>query len=285
MQIKNINIENSNYPHMLREIYDAPKKLYYAGTLNILKRPCIAIVGTRKCSSYGENQAFKLARELSRQGYCIVSGLAYGIDSAAHKGALEGPGGTAAVVAQSLPEIGPPRNRGLAKRIISSGGVIISEKSPGIPFLKHEYLLRNRIISGLSLGVLVVEAAYRSGALNTANHALDQNRDIMAIPGRTTDKMSGGTNKLIERGAKLISCPKDVADCLYLPWEEPRTEDLCNEERSLFEIIKAKPSTSAELGEKFEGRLKELYSILGQLELKGLVRRTNDLHYTVCGGS
>ncbi len=284
MNVQSLSIDDPKYPLYLREISDAPEKIYYVGNLEMLDRLCVAIVGTRRATSYGENQAFQIARDLSQRGICIVSGLAYGIDSAAHKGALEGHGGTIAVLAQGLPEIGPPRNKGLAKRIVQSGGLLLSENEAWKPIFKNEYLFRNRIISGVSRGVLVVEAGFRSGAVNTANHALDQNRDVMAVPGRVTDEQSVGTNRLLVDRAGLVRCAEDVANCLEIPWPKKSGIALDGAEQIVFDMLKGRSMTAAELGEHFEGQLKELYSVLGRLELKGLVRRNSDLRYGVCSG-
>ena len=283
MEVKSMKIGEDGYPRWLRQIFDAPKKLYYMGDLSVLEKPMVAVVGTRRMTSYGESQAFQIARDLSRQGICIVSGLAYGIDSMAHKGALEGRGGTIAVLAQGLPEIGPPRNRGLAERILNSGGLLLSENEAGKEIFKQEYLRRNRIISGVSRGVLVVEAGARSGAVNTACHALEQGRDVMAVPGRLTDEQSAGTNRLLKNGAALVRSAKEIAECLDLPWEKVFDVTLEGMERLVFELLKKQPMTAAELGEGFEGKLKELYAILGSLEMRGLIRRGVDLRYGVVG--
>lgn len=284
MEVFSIKIGDAGYPQLLREISDSPEKLNCIGDLEVLSRPCVAIVGTRKSTPYGEALAFQFARELSLRGVCVVSGLAYGIDAAAHKGALEGKGGTIAIMAQALPEIRPAGHSALAKRIVDSGGLLLSEKESGKPTLRHDYLVRNRLISGVSSGVLVVEAGFRSGALNTANHALDQNRDVMAIPGRITDEKSTGCNRLIFSGAQMIRSAKEVAEFLGFAWQELDGAKLEGELKVVFEMIKAKPMTGPELGEHYEGRLKELYSVLSELELRGLIRRSNGMRYAACSG-
>jgi len=201
--IHTISINDKNYPSILKEITDPPERLYVQGNLDLLREPSLAIVGMRRCSKLGENLAFEWARDLSRQGLTIISGLAFGIDAAAHRGAIEGSGKTIAVIPSCLPEITPRSHRKLANEILASGGLLLSELDVPRPPLKHEFLVRNRLVSGLSRGVLVVEAAHRSGALNTANHALDQNRDIMAIPGRINDPCSQGCNRLIRVLSRL----------------------------------------------------------------------------------
>ena len=174
MKVEKLSIKDERYPALLKRIFDPPDVLRFIGDLTCFERACVGIVGVRRATAYGEAQAFKIAKELSGQGVCVVSGLAYGIDAAAHKGALEGRGRTIAVLAQGLPEIGPVRHEALAKRIVQNGGLLICEKEHGAPIFKSDYLVRNRLISGVSKGVLIVEAAHKSGALNTAKHALDQ---------------------------------------------------------------------------------------------------------------
>jgi len=284
MEVKSLKIADPKYPSLLEEISDAPKVLYYVGDLGALDAPCLAIVGTRRSTPYGEATAFQMAKILAQRGVTIVSGLAFGIDSLAHKGALEGGGRTVAVLAQGLPEIRPATHTSLARRIVAEGGLLISERSPG-PINRLEYLVRNRIISGLSSGVLVVEAGERSGALNTAHHALDQNRDVMAIPGRLTDEMSLGCNRLLRNGAALVRNPKEVAKCLGLVWKRKVEVQLEGIQKELFEMIRAKPMSASQLGEEYSGSLKKLYSVLCELELKGLIRQGGDLRYAVSSGS
>lgn len=285
MKVNFLNIDDPRYPALLREIADPPQKLYFIGDLELFKRPKLAIVGTRRASAYGESQAFQMARELSQQGICIVSGLAYGIDAQAHAGALEGRGSTIAVLAQGLPEIRPTRNRNLAKRIVQSGGLLLSENEAGFPSLPYEYLKRNRIISGLSAGTLVVEAAAKSGAINTARHAVEQNREVMAIPGRITDPQSVGTNALLAANqAQLVMSAKQIGDVIYQPWQLPEINDLNGMQKSVFQLLQDGPKTSAELGEHFENKLREFYAALSNLELRGYIKRMSDLRYAVCSG-
>lgn len=283
IDVKSVGIGEAGYPVLLREIPDPPQVLFYAGNLGVLDKICVGIVGTRRASTYGEGQAFEIARGLSRQGICVVSGLAYGVDTAAHKGALEGDGGTVAVLAQGLPEIGPAGNLGLAMQILNRGGLLLSEKTPGMPVQKHEYLFRNRIISGVSKGVLIVEAGWKSGARNTANHAIEQNREVMALPGRVTDELSVATNYLISQGAKLVTGARDVVEGLGLLWQEDFGVNLEGVEKVVYSFLKSQPMTGAELGEHFSGQLKMLYSVLGSLELRGLIKRGSDLRYFALG--
>lgn len=284
MHVQALLIDDPQYPVLLKQIYDPPQILYYVGNLEILRRPLCAVVGTRRMTRYGEMQAFRFAKELSRQGVCVVSGLAYGIDKAAHEGALAGlKGGTVAILAQGLPDIQPSRHRHLARQIIETGGLLLSEKTAGAITFKSDYLVRNRLISGISKVTLVIEAPFKSGAMNTAKHAEDQNRDVLALPGRIADTSSQGTNLLIQRGAKLVISPREVLEAMGLNWtgEKVRLDGL---DATLFEELKKSPQTPAELCEKFKD-VAEVYSTLVHLELRGLIRCGAENHYAVSSGS
>ena len=279
MKVQNVHLGDKSYPQLLKEIFDPPRVLYYWGNLEISERPLCAIVGTRRASAYGETQAFRFAKELSERGVCIVSGLAFGIDKAAHLGALEGEGGTVAVVAQGIEELEPSGHRGLAQKIVEKGGLILSEKAQGEIYFKSDYLVRNRIIAGLCKGTLVIEAPFKSGARNTAKHALEYGREVMALPGRITDEKSEGANALIQTGAALVTGPKEVAEMLGVGWTK-RKVILDGLAAEIFAELQKAPRSPAELGEKFSS-LRELYEILGALEMKGLIRFTLEQRYAV----
>lgn len=279
MKVQSLSFNDPDYPAHLRELHDAPQRLYYCGDLSVLKGFCLGIVGTRRCSAYGEHQAFTFAKSLSEKGLCIVSGLAFGVDAAAHKGALEGKGPTVAVLAQALPNVSPARHQNLASAIVAAGGLLISEKAPQSPSYKSDYLFRNRLISGLSRGILVVEAPARSGALNTANHALEQNREVMALPGRLTDSGSEGCHRLLRAGARLVRSPQDVMEDLGLEWEVQTKQQLSIRQKLLYDFILQEPKNSAELGEQFGEDLPGLYTTLGELELLGLVKQTQERRF------
>ena len=279
MNIQKLHISDARYPERLREFFNPPQELYYIGDLAALERPLCAIVGTRRMSAYGEAQAFRFGKELSERGICIVSGLAYGIDKAAHEGALDGPGGTVAVLAQGLPDIQPAAHRDLARRIVAKGGLLLSEYAAGVQTYKSDYLVRNRIIAGLCRATLVVEAPFKSGAMNTAKHAYDNGREVLCVPGRIGDEVCEGTNALLQRGAHVALHPKDIAQVLDVAWtaQKVKLEGLAAE---LFAELRKSPRSPAELGEKFD-RMVELYEALGELELRWLIRFTNDLRYAV----
>lgn len=206
-------LDDGSYPSLLREISDPPITLYVQGNWQLcFESPCVAVVGSRRCSTYGENASKMLSRDLAEQGICIVSGLARGIDSAAHRGAIEAKGKTIAVLGTGLNEIYPKENEKLVNEILESGGAVVTQFPLDTPPLKENFPYRNRVISGLSLGVLVVEASERSGSLITARLATDQNREVFAVPGNITSKNSFGTNYLIKSGAKLVQQWQDVVN-------------------------------------------------------------------------
>jgi DNA processing protein len=206
-------LDDGVYPSLLREIYDPPIALYVKGAWSeCLEQPCVAIVGSRRCSTYGQNAASMLARDLAQRGVTIVSGFARGIDAAAHRGALEGHGRTIAVIGTGLDQVYPRDHKKLAAELLEAGGAIVTQFPLTTPPVSENFPYRNRIISGLSLGVVVVEAAENSGSLITARLAIEQNREVFAVPGNITSRNSFGTNYLIKgAGAKLIQQWQDVA--------------------------------------------------------------------------
>ena len=212
-----ITLSDARYPRLLRETFDPPIVLYAKGDAGrALAQPAVAIVGSRHCSTYGRNVAGMLARELAERGVTIVSGLARGIDSAAHQGALDGRGLTVAVMGTGLDSIYPKENQKLADRIVASGA-LLTEFALRTPPLPQHFPFRNRVISGITLGVLVVEGAERSGSLITARMAMEQGRDVFAVPGNITSSKSFGPNTLIKDGAKLVQAWRDVVE--ELPFE------------------------------------------------------------------
>lgn len=215
--IKVASVTSKEYPKRLKEIYDAPALLYVRGDLKDDEWP-LAVVGTRKITNYGRIVVPRIVGELAKQGIAIVSGLAFGVDALAHAVTLENKGRTVAVLGSGIDNksIYPSANLDLARRIVASGGAVISEFPPGTPPLKQNFPHRNRIISGLSLGVLVVEADLQSGSLITAKIALDQNRDVFAVPGSILSSSSAGPHNLIKMGAKLVVSSADILECLNL---------------------------------------------------------------------
>ncbi len=219
-------LDDGSYPAYLREIADPPITLYVRGDWQAcFEQPCVAVIGSRMCSTYGENASEMLARDLASRGICIISGLARGIDTAAHRGAMRGGGRTIAVLGTGIDGVYPKENARLVREILDSGGAVVSQFPLGTPPLKDNFPYRNRIISGLSLGVLIVEATEKSGSLITARLATEQNREVMAVPGNITSRTSVGTNYLIKAGAKLVQqwqdvvaeLPSDVAAAILPP--------------------------------------------------------------------
>ncbi len=208
MQITKVDSQNSNFPQQLRDIPLPPKELYVLGEIG--DRPMVAIVGSRKANRYGKQITYDFAYELAKAGVTIVSGLASGIDTEAHRGALDAGGHTIAVLAHGLDSVYPASNRALAIKILESGGALVSEYDKGTPPLKHHFIDRNRIISGLSLGTLVTQADTCSGSLWTVQHTIDQGRVLMAVPGQITDPMSSGPNNLIREFALAVVSSSDI---------------------------------------------------------------------------
>ena len=200
------------YPAPLRRIYDPPPVLYVRGELAALKRDAVAIVGTRRPSLYGQETARRFAFDLAHMGLTVVSGLALGVDAEAHRGALQANGMTVAVIGAALDKLAPVENRGLARSIVEGGGAVISEFPLGRGADRTTFPMRNRVVSGLSRGVLVIEAGPRSGTLITADQALEQGRSVMAVPGRIDSVASRGCHRLLKAGAALVESLDDVLE-------------------------------------------------------------------------
>lgn len=207
-----ITIRDKEYPQILKEIYDSPIALYLIGNKNILNNTNIAIIGCRECSEYGKNVAKELAYNISKNKMNIISGLAKGIDIEGHKGALEANEKTIAVLGNGVDTIYPKENINVAKEIIKKGGAIISEYPLGTTPDRKNFPERNRIVSGMSKGVIVVEAKEKSGTLITVDFALEQGRDVFVVPGNLNSQNSAGTNELIKQGAKVITNYQDIIE-------------------------------------------------------------------------
>jgi DNA processing protein len=242
--LKIVDCEDDAYPAQLKEIYDPPLVLYYKGDLEAVRRRSIAVVGSRHTTYYGQETAKKLSYQIAYAGLTVTSGLARGIDTLAHQGALAAKGRTVAVLGNSLDRIYPSENSALAEMIAENGGCLLSEFPLGTPPDRQTFPMRNRIVSGLSSGLLVVEAGKESGALITARMALDQGRNVYAIPGRIDNPQAHGCHELIKQGAKLVEGVEDILgefDFLF-PKEEgkrPLPEDLPAEELKILEALGA----------------------------------------------
>ncbi len=277
-----VTIEDKSYPLLLKSIPDAPLVLYVKGDVSLLNTPTIAIVGARDCMEYGYEMTIKFANELAARGITIVSGMAKGIDAAAHEGAMRS-GKTIAVLGTSVDVCYPACNRSLYCKIPEQG-VIISEYSLNTLARPYQFPKRNRIISGLSLGVLVTEADYRSGSLITANLALEYNRDVFAIPGDLRCRMSLGTNELIKNGAKCITHINDILEelpleiqnnlrCTSKNTSKNTNNQLAQEERMVYAYVSWNPIFLNELLTSTKLSYEAIYRDLTQLELKGYIKK------------
>lgn len=209
-KIKTIKLEDSTYPEKLKEIYNPPKTIYLIGNEKLLNQKSIAIIGCRECTRYGAENAYKFGYELAKENICVISGFAKGIDTYSHKGAVSAKGKTIAVLGCGLDIIYPPENIELYKQILLQGSAIISEYPLGSKPEKYHFPERNRIISGLSSGVLVIEAKKKSGTMITVDFALEQGREVYAVPGNISSENSYGTNELIKEGAIPVTSINDM---------------------------------------------------------------------------
>ena len=285
-EIKTITFRNKDYPKLLKEVKDPPKVLYHRGEI-LPNENCFAIVGTRRCSSYGKEIALEIAGDLAEAGLTIVSGLAPGIDSFSHQAALERGKRTIAVLGTGIDEksIYPQENLKLAEKIVESGGCLISEYPSGTHGSKFTFPQRNRIISGISLGVLVVEAKQKSGALITANWAKSQGRKVFAVPGPIHFLNSKGCHYLIKRGAKLIENANDILkelnlECSNLKFEQTVAGET-PEENLILEVLKEGALDIDKIIEKTKLPAATIASTLAILEIKGKVKNLGGNIYAI----
>lgn len=281
IRIQYIRQEESGYPEKLKVYKGMPKGLYFLGRLPDKDRPSVAVVGARRSDSYGNETARTFAKELAAKGVQIISGMAWGIDGMAHEGALEAGGDTFAVLGCGVDICYPAGHRRLYERIMEKGG-ILSEQPPGMPPIAGHFPARNRIISGLSDLVLVVEAKEKSGSLITADFALDQGKDIFAVPGRVTDVRSKGCLNLIRQGAGVADSPQAVLDALGIfsgKNKEPEKILLAKEENIVYSWIRLQPVSLEELIQKTGFPPGTLRSLLVGLELKGCIREIQKNDY------
>jgi len=272
MVIQEIKLQDKAYPAALAEIHDAPERLYVLGTLPDM--PMLTVVGTRRPTAYGRQITRQLAGECARAGFAIVSGLAIGLDTVAHEAALEVGGVTVAVMAGGLDRIHPASNRELAKRILATGGCIISEYPTGVQPQKHSFVLRNRIAAGLSEGIIVTEAQARSGTLITCNYGLAENRVIMAVPGNVTSLMSAGPNNLIRSGAVPVTSSSDVL--IALGYENSASAQSIThynkEESGIIDLIGRGYNSTEQILKESAFTPAELASTLSLMEISGKIR-------------
>ncbi len=284
--------ESPSYPRSLREIHAPPIVLYVWGELQERDHHAIGIIGARRTTHYGTESAKKLSYQLSYAGLTIISGLARGIDTAAHQGALAAKGRTIAVIGSGLAKLYPPENAALAERIRSGNGAIVSEFSMEIEPDRQTFPMRNRIISGWSHGILVVEAGLNSGALITAAQALEQGRSVYAVPGHINAPSAMGSNRLIQQGAKLAMDASDILDDLQilLPETKPSAEaiarplpPLSDTERRIYDAIDATETSIDDITARSELSSAAVSSALLQLELKRLVKQLPGKYFVKLG--
>lgn len=278
--VKYITYENDFYPVLLKQIYDAPPILYYKGE-NLFKgsSPAVAVVGARNSTPYGNDVARSLAKDLASSGVCVVSGLARGIDKSAHEGSLEAGGDTIAVLGNGINVVYPKENAYLYDRIIQSGNMIISEFDPTQEPTNFLFPIRNRIISGLSFGSVIVQASYSSGSLITAKCALEQNREIYAVPGDITNPLSAGTNRLLKEGAKPITCANDILEDLFsllkpiaMPYENKKEPIVLSKDESLLlKEVSEGINTPDALSVKLNFSAQKISTLITMLELKQVI--------------
>ena len=280
-----ITIEDKEYPEELKKIKGAPKILYYKGVLPSLNEKCIAIVGTRRCSPYGQQVALKISGELVDAGITIISGLAPGIDTFSHRAVVEKRKRTIAVLGTGLDEksIYPQINLDLSRKIIEYGGCLISELPEGTSGAVYTFPKRNRIISGLSLAVLVIEAKEKSGSLITADYAIKQNKKLFAVPGPIYSANSSGPNKLIKNGAKLITGANDILNELGLQSErtQNKIEFDNDEEKLILQALKDGALQVDKIIEKTKLGASAVATTLALMEISGKIRNLGGNNYAI----
>lgn len=286
--ITHIGINNPKYPDKLKNIYDPPYVLFVKGNANVLNEFSIAMVGSRKASTYGIWCAKKISEELSNLDINIVSGMALGIDYYSHLGCLNGKGKTIAVLGCSIDKPYPKENIKLMNKIIENNGAIVSEYILGTSPKPGYFPMRNRIISGISDGVVIVEAGERSGSLITMDYALEQGKNIFSVPGNINSYMSKGTNKIIKEGAKLVTCVEDILDEYNICYKSSdsgnlkRQVDLSQDEIAIVDILRKYGSLYVDFISKYSNlNIKHVLGILNILEIKGIVMDLGNKIYNI----
>ena len=300
--MKILTQEDLEYPILLKEIKNAPRELYVEGNVDCFNMPCVTVVGSRNMSEYGKKMTKEIVKELVEAGVCIVSGLAIGIDTVAHETCLEYEGKTIAVLGSGLRKIFPVENVDLFKRIVSSGGCVMSEHMPDEEAQKIYFPARNRIVSGLSLATLVIEATYRSGTSITAKFAFEQGKKVFCIPNSVGSKNSSGTINLIKKGATMITKGKEILYSLGLIdkpedyddfveqqkmnkirlLEKEQLEELDDNSIKIYQYIKENAVGNSEIMcRQLNMSIQDVNMSLTVLELKGLVSSKSGGNYCV----
>jgi DNA processing protein len=274
-EIRRIARRDPAFPSLLSAIHDPPRELFLRGSADsaLLSEPAVAVVGARACSSYGRSVARSLARDAAAAGLVVVSGMARGIDGEAHRGAIDGGGRTVAVLGCGIDRDYPRIHAGLASQIAVSGGLIVAEYPPGVAPAPWRFPARNRIVAGLALATVVVEARERSGALITADLALEEGREVLAVPGEITSALSRGTNALLRLGATPVTCADDVLEAIGIePASKPEDEPPPGAPRSVLAAIDGGAQTADDIVRATGLAADAVAAALTELELAALVR-------------
>lgn len=278
--IKLVPITGDNYPQFLKEIYNPPFLLYQRGDYLKSDDQAIAIVGSRRGTDYGKRITFEVAKELAKSGVTVISGLAIGLDTEAHKGALAGGGRTIAVLANGLERIYPSSNTALGNEI-ARHGCLLSEQPLGMPPLKQNFPARNRLISGLSQGVLVSEAGENSGTLHTASFALEQNRQIYAVPGPVYNPLAKGPNNLLKKGAKAVTEAGDILEDFGLETTTEIIVPVGEDEELIFQLLKDENLHIDDIARRSKKASGEISKVLTMMEIKGKIRHLGGMVYSL----
>jgi DNA processing protein len=283
-KINRISPDKQNFLQIITSIALVPKTLYAIGELPPQRRPTIAIVGTRKPTAYGKEVTHRLAYDLAKRGVVIVSGLALGVDGIAHRAALDAGGTTIAVLANGLPRIYPASHRQLAADIVQHGGAIISEYEPEVGARDFQFLERNRIVSGISDGVIITEAAARSGTLNTASHALEQGKEVFVVPGNITSPLSAGCNRLLRQGATPVTCAEDVIEAIAPQLLQPQAQLALGDnplQAQIIQLLQQGIRDGDQLQATAKAPASQFATELTMMEINGIVRSLGANQWTL----
>jgi DNA processing protein len=284
MKINRVSPLNHKYLQIVSTIAKPPQKLHFIGRIPDTRIPSVAIVGTRKPTAYGKEVTYQLAYDLARKGIVIISGLALGVDGIAHRAALEAGGTTLAILPSSVDSVYPRTHHELAKRIVSSGGALLSEYDPPTQAYKSHFLERNRIVSGLADAVIVTEAATRSGTLATVAFALEQGREVFVVPGNITSPLSAGCNRLIKQGAHPITCVEDVLEIIAPQLLEPQASLALGSnsiETKLITLLQSGIRDGDQLQQESDTSASEFSIALTMMEMNGIIRSLGGNQWTL----
>lgn len=284
MKINRATPDKHKYLQLLVNIPASPKQLFIMGTLPSQRVPSVAIVGTRKPSSYGKEVTQRLTYDLAKKGVVIISGLALGVDGIAHRAALEAGGTTIAVLANGLPQIYPATHKDLADQIIKQGGAILSEYEPETSARTYQFLQRNRIVSGLSDAIIITEAAARSGTLNTAMHALEQGKEVFVVPGNITSPLSSGCNTLLKQGARPALCADDILEVIapdLLQSQATLALGSSPLETTIIQLLADGVRDGEELQQRSGSSISEFNAALTMMEITGTIRSLGANQWTI----